>query len=185
MNYVFLIISDEVEDFVRKIEIDSDATFFDLHNAILTSVGYNKNLMTSFFICTDDWEKETEITLEKMDMGYDEDNWIMDETKLSDLITDEGQRLIYIFDNMTERSFFMELKEINTTQALSSPVCLLSRGNPPVQEVDFEDFIANQALSDMDESFYGDEDYNLDELDEEGYDLLDTANGDAYSDDRF
>ncbi len=184
MIYKFLIISDEVDDFIRKIAIDSDATFLDLHNAIIESVGYTKNLMTSFFICTDDWEKETEITLEEMETGYDKDSWVMEDTKLSDLISDEGQRLIYIFDNMTERAFFMELKEVETGKSLDAPVCLINKGEAPVQEMDFDELAAMQSFSDSGESFYGDEDYDMDELDDEGYDLLDTTNGDPY-DDRY
>jgi len=35
MVYRFTIISDEVDDFVREIQIDSEATFQDLHEAIL------------------------------------------------------------------------------------------------------------------------------------------------------
>lgn len=42
-----------------------------------------------------------------MDMGKDsdEDTWIMASTKLSDLIEDEGQRLVFVFDYMTDRMF--------------------------------------------------------------------------------
>ena len=40
MIYRFTIISDEVDDFVREIQIDPEATFFDFHEAILKSVGY-------------------------------------------------------------------------------------------------------------------------------------------------
>ena len=39
MIFKFTILSDEAEDFIRIIEIDSEATFFDLHNAILDSAG--------------------------------------------------------------------------------------------------------------------------------------------------
>ena len=66
MVYRFTIISDEVDNFRREIQIDSEATFLDLHNAILKSAGYPNDQMTSFFICDDNWEKETEITLEDM-----------------------------------------------------------------------------------------------------------------------
>jgi hypothetical protein len=45
------ILSDEVDNFVRVITIDSEATFFDLHDAILESVNYEKNQMTTFFMC--------------------------------------------------------------------------------------------------------------------------------------
>ena len=64
MIYRFTIISDEVDDFVREIQIDPEATFYDFHEAILKSVGYANDQMTSFFICDDDWEKGKEVTLE-------------------------------------------------------------------------------------------------------------------------
>ena len=48
MIYRFTIISDEVDDFVREIQIDPEATFFDFHEAILKSVGYANDQMTSF-----------------------------------------------------------------------------------------------------------------------------------------
>ena len=66
MIYRFTIISDEVDDFVREIQIDPEATFYDFHEAILKSAGYTNDQMTSFFICDDDWEKEKEITLEEI-----------------------------------------------------------------------------------------------------------------------
>lgn len=67
MIYRFTLISDEADDFIREIQIDPEATFYDFHEAILKSVGYANDQMTSFFICDDDWEKEKEITLEEMD----------------------------------------------------------------------------------------------------------------------
>ena len=63
----FRILSDEVDNFVREIAIDSEASFLDLHNAILDCVSYTKDQITSFFICNEDWEKEKEITLIEMD----------------------------------------------------------------------------------------------------------------------
>ena len=50
MVYRFTIISDEVDNVRREIQIDSEATFLDFHNAILKSVGYSNDQMTSFFI---------------------------------------------------------------------------------------------------------------------------------------
>ena len=63
------------------------------------------------FLCDENWEKETEVTLE--DMGADSDNevYLMDETPLIDLIEDEGQRMIFVFDYLTDRCFFVELKK--------------------------------------------------------------------------
>ncbi|MBQ9287724.1 MAG: hypothetical protein IJ212_04770, partial [Bacteroidaceae bacterium] len=60
MVFTFTVISDEVDDFVREIRIDGDATFQDLHKTILSTCGYPDDQMTSFFICSERWEKEQE-----------------------------------------------------------------------------------------------------------------------------
>ena len=115
MVYKFRIISDEVDDFLREIKIDSEASFYDLHEAILKCTGYKDDQMTSFFICDEDWEKETEITLEDMGNGSsEEDTYVMKDTHLSELLEDEKQKLIYVFDPLAERVFFIELSEIIT-----------------------------------------------------------------------
>ena len=175
MVYKFLILSDEVDHFAREIEIDSEATFLELNDAILDSVGFTKDQMTSFFICDDDWEKKTEITLVDMGKDSDEDTWIMSSTRLSELIEDEGQRLVFVFDYMTDRMFFMELKEIETGKDLDAPICTRKEGNPPQQVMDFDELEKKNAantVSDFDENFYGDETYDPSELDIEGFDGL-------------
>ena len=83
MIYRFTIISDEVDDFVREIQIDPEATFLDFHEAILKSVGYTNDQMTSFFICDDDWEKKKK-SLWKKWTTIGMDSWIMKETTISD-----------------------------------------------------------------------------------------------------
>ena len=123
MVYRFKIVSDEVDNFRREIEIDSDANFLELRNAILDSVGYTKDEMNSFFLCDDGWQKCEEITLEDMGSSSDEDIWIMEDTHINELVEEEGQRLIFVFDYLTERSFFMELKSIITGKTIMDPLC--------------------------------------------------------------
>ena len=79
--------------FSRVFEADSEATFLELHEAILKSVGYPDDQMTSFFLCNDEWEKGQEVTLVEMDSNFEYDNMVMNETRLSDLIEEVGQRL--------------------------------------------------------------------------------------------
>lgn len=175
MIFRFLLLSDEVEDFKREIQISADATFLDLHKAILKSVDYKEGEMTSFFICSDDWEKEQEITLVEMDTSSDEDSYTMDVSVLNDFLEDERQKLMYVFDYLTERAFFMELREIITGKDIDEAVCTKSIGNPPIQTVDFDTVAVSSTALDTDtgESFYGDEGYDPDELDAEGFDGLD------------
>ncbi len=177
MIYNFRIVSDEVDNFKREIQIDADATFMDFKNALCDSVGYDKNQMSSFFICEDNWSKVKEITLEDMGSDSSEDVYLMDESILSDFVEDEGQRLMFTFDYMTDRSFFMELKEIVTGKTLKDPLCTLSKGNPPAQFVDFNEMEAKidsktAAISDLDEDFYGSDGFNSDEFDVEGFDEM-------------
>ena len=183
MIYRFTIISDEVDDFVREIQIDPEATFYDFHEAILKSAGYTNDQMTSFFICDDDWEKEKEITLEEMDDNPEMDSWVMKETQLSELVEDEKQKLIYVFDPLAERVFFIELSEIITGKDLEHAICSRKEGNPPQQTIDFEEQMANNTSLDLGEDFYGDQEYNIDELDDEGYEMSDGGN--PYDDDRY
>ena len=180
MVYKFLILSDEIDHFAREIEIDSEATFLELNDAILDSEGFAKDQLTSFFICEDNWEKKTEVTLMDMETGYDEDSWVMGETRLSELLEEEKQRMLFVFDNMTERAFFMELREIITGKNLKKAVCTKSMGNPPAQSVDFEEMEKNIKNNDLgiDEEFYGNDDYDPSELDTEGFDDLDMSEED-------
>lgn len=186
MLFRFLILSDEVDDFKREIKIDSEATFLDLQNAILDSVGFTKDQMTSFFICDDDWTKRTEITLMEMDTTSDVDSYVMADTRLDELLEDEHQKLLFVFDYMTERAFFMELREIVTGKDLDAPICSKSVGLPPAQTMSFDDFEAKHASTDMDEDFYGDSEYNDDELDSNGFEGLgDGPMSNPYDDDRY
>ncbi|MCM1428697.1 MAG: hypothetical protein NC097_02765 [Clostridium sp.] len=131
MVYRFKFVSDEVEKFAREIEIDSEASFFIFRNAILESVGYTKDSLDSFLLCDDNWEGHEEVVIEDMGSSSDVDIWLMDSTSVSELVEDEGQKLRFIFDNLSERSFFMELAEIIPEKHLSAPVCTIKKGTPP------------------------------------------------------
>lgn len=63
MIFKFIMVSDEIDEFRREIEIESDSTFLEFHKAILDSVGYTDDQITSFFICDDEWERSQEISL--------------------------------------------------------------------------------------------------------------------------
>lgn len=185
MVYRFKIVSDEVNNFSREIEIDSDASFLQLRNAILESVGYSKDELDSFFLCDDNWEKREEITIEDMGSSSDQDIWIMADTTVSEMIEEEGQRLIFVFDYLTERCFFMELRKILPGKWLKDPLCTRKEGNAPKQFVDLEEFDqsvdkriaaeAARAAEDFEEdSMYGSDAYNDDDLD--GLSSIDSYN---------
>ena len=67
--YKFRVYYDEVEDFVRDIEILSSDNFESFHKILYSSIGLQGNELASFSICDTKWNKQKEITL--IDMGDD------------------------------------------------------------------------------------------------------------------
>jgi hypothetical protein len=183
--YRFLIVSDEVENFKREIKIDADATFYDLYKAIIDCTGYSDKEMASFVLCDDNWRKEMEITLVKMDTSSDEDSYSMEECVLSDYLEEEKQKLMFVFDYFTERALYMELSEIIPGKKLKQPLCTLSKGEAPPQITNFEEMTSDTTLQDMGESFYGDESFDMDELDQEGFEGLDDFSTEIGDDDLY
>lgn len=180
MIFKFRIVSDEVANFKREINIDASATFLELKNAICDSVNFDKGQMSSFFLCSDGWEKLKEITFEDMMNDSDEEVLIMDECELGDYLEDEGQKLIFVFDYMTDRCMFMELRDIVTGKTLQDPICTLAAGTPPAQNIDLDEFtksmddkaaaaIAAATIEEMDDEFYGSDEYSDEELEAGGY----------------
>lgn len=185
MIFKFRIVSDGAENFKREIQIDAQATFLDLKNAICDSVGYDKTMMDSFFICDHGWEKEKEICYEDMGFDSDQEVWTMDDAVLEDFIDDEGQRLLFVFDYMTDRAMFMEMTELTAGRTLMDPVCSLAIGQAPPQTIDLDEFDKETdakakaaaakipSADEIDEEFYGADAYSPDEFEAAGFDELD------------
>ena len=165
-------------NFRRVFEADADATFLELHEAILKSVGYPDDQMTSFFLCNDEWEKGQEVTLVEMDSNFEYDNMVMNDTRLSDLIEEQGQRLIYVFDPMFERYFFGSLKEIKPG-TMNGVECVESKGKAPKQ-LKTEDPLSMGGSKGSDDFMLDDEfkdEYDLGDLDMEGFQHLSFEDG--------
>lgn len=178
MIFNFKIRSTENDKFRRDIQIDPDATFLELKNAICDSVGYDKGQLCSFFICNDSWTRQEEIAF--ADMGFEEgmdDIYLMEETVINEFV-DEGQRLLFVFDYVTDRAFRIKMDECITGKNLHDPVCVFAQGVPPKQSMELVDDIDTKQkgkkteislLDDMDEDFYGSDAYNDDEFNAEGF----------------
>jgi len=181
MIYHFVVLSDEVDDFRREIDIDAEATFQELNDLLLKTCVYKKDLMTSFFVCDDGWEKVKEITA--VDMNDDpnkEGAPLMEHTHLCDIITDEEAhnkaKLLFEFDIMCERYLYMQLKEVKDHAHLMTPVITLEKGKAPKQEGDIDSMFKDLDTSDM----YGEDSFNDDELDLDGYQDLDDIESGGY-----
>lgn len=182
MIYQIKFSCDEADDFRRIYEADSEATFLELHQAILQSAGYPDDQMTSFFMCNERWEKGQEVTLVEMGSNFEYDNMVMESTRLSELLEDNGQRLIYVFDPMNERCFFGRVSDILPGMR-NGVECIESSGIAPVQLLQ-EDIIdptkAKANEWDIDDDFYGDSQYDDGDLDMDSYQDLSFDDGSMF-----
>jgi len=182
MIYRFLIVSDEVDDFMREIKIDPEATFLDFHNAIIKSCNYEDEKLASFTICEDGWDHGQMITREEMETDPDKDSYTMEDTRLSDFLEDEKQQLLYTFDPLGGRSFFIQLTEIITGKSVAEPTVSRKKGTPPEQTIDYDALFAKDPITAANASLDLDDDFSEgisdEDIDLEGLDISDNPFGD-------
>ena len=160
MVYRLSLLSDENDFFRRELLIDSEASFLQLNDFILDSLGYRPDELTSFYVCDEDWQKEEEIT--RMDMGSrpDEDSLLMADTLLEDKLERRGDHL----------------EELQPGKSLETPQMILSEGKAPKQIASFEESLTRAAAisgTPFEGEDFGDASFSEDELDLEGFDIAD------------
>lgn len=170
MIYRFKVWFEEEEDVNRVIDIQPTATFLEFHHSILDSIGFRKDLPSSFFCSDDNWRKGKEISLNengKIQMGN---------AKLKEHVNDPHQKFIFITDFNEQWTLNIELQSIqNDVKGISYPFVFRSVGKAPkqnegigrfktVDETEFDE-IANKLVSkhapmvdeDFDDEGFGEE----------------------------
>lgn len=162
MIFKFVVISSEEESFLREFELDENNTLLDFHNILQEELEYDRSQMASFFTTSKKWEKEEEFTL--FEMGAN--TTPMDEVIIDDIVIEENQKLLYVFDMFNERTLFIEcVGSINPVEGRTYPVCTRSQGKPP-QQVLFLNFtkVASRVDDESDEELMDEEDPDLSEF---------------------
>jgi hypothetical protein len=132
MVYKFVVLSDEDESFVREFEFLDSHTLMDFHNMIQEELEFDKSQMASFYLATDNWEKEEEFTL--FDMGTGSST--MENAVLEEIIFRKNQKLLYVFDFFNDRALFVEYTgESKEDPKHEYPSCTNSKGIPPKQVI--------------------------------------------------
>lgn len=119
MIFQFRILSDEVEDFLLDVEVPYDMNMLDFHELLLHDLGYNPCEIASFFLSDVEWEKLQEFTL--IDMGTTPSDFKyevceechppipMKNVTLGEVVRAKFDRMVYVFDQFTERQLYIEL----------------------------------------------------------------------------
>lgn len=195
--YKFKVYFDEVEDFVRDVEILANDNFESFHKLIYDCTGLKGNEFAAFSICDQKWNKQKEITLfdTSDDDAYvdetpdyeDEDQYstksnlpkfVMSEALLKDFITDPHQHIMYEYDFMNPKVFYIELqKALQTDSADEFPRCTYKKEELPKERLQVKlDDPEDLELEDFD---------NEDELDDlfgDGMDMDDLADLNEFTD---
>ncbi|SHI47132.1 pRiA4b ORF-3-like protein [Arenibacter nanhaiticus] len=162
MIYKIRIILDAKEDIFRDIEIEDHNTMEDFHNAITQAFGFLGNEMASFYTCDEEWVQDEEITLfDLSESGTDVR--LMNETILTDVLTQNTPKLIYVYDFLSMWTFFVELADITEKEdGRSYPNTLFSFGEVPEFPPE-KSFKAEETDFDLDHTLDNYEDMGFDE----------------------
>jgi hypothetical protein len=163
-----------MEDFERNIEILPSDNFESFHQILYDSIGFKGHELASFSICDTKWNKKQEITLIDMQddreaetPNYEEEEefstssnipkFIMKNAILKDFIIDPHQYIMYEYDFINPKVFFIELlKTLPAKENGEVPRCTFSKGALPEVEEHIhasnpEDDFLNEFLDEIDE----------------------------------
>jgi hypothetical protein len=127
----FRVLSNEVDNFLREISIDSTATFKELHDYIQSCLDFDITHMASFILTDSEWNRQKEISLINL-MDDNHEVLLMDQTILQQHVSNLRQRLLYVFDFFSERAFFIEVFKMDDGRQ-ERPKLENSEGKPPTQ----------------------------------------------------
>lgn len=102
-------LSDENDNFVRDFEVSHEMNLLELHSFIIASIDYD-DCMASFYTADEQWQPLQEFSL--MDLGeerFEGAPVAMEKVSLAELVVSECNRLIYQFDMIADRAFYIEV----------------------------------------------------------------------------
>jgi hypothetical protein len=167
--YRFKVSFEDYDEVTREIDVKSNQTFEDLHNAIHKSTGYNPEYSSSFYISNDQWLKGEEITYLPNQRRIDRGIALMEKVKLSNRIDDPHQKFYYTFNFDRPFDFHVELMKIilDETPGVTYPAIIKSVGDAPRQFVTVADAeTAATAATDDDFDFLHEMGINAEDTDD-------------------
>lgn len=194
--YRFKICFEEDEEVVRVIEIRSNQTIEDLHFAILKSIDFDTQHNALLYISDDYWKKhEKYIFLPAAGM---EEVTMFSSTRLSALINDPHQKLLYIYDLSEQWTFMVELIGITIKEDPKRDYPFLARSESKapkqykiqrkvgedLEDDEFEYLTKNLLSGEIAEEMMGEhlDVGETDDMDEENIDGDDSSDDDAGED---
>ena len=135
-SYKFRILIDtnEQEEIFRDITVPALENFESFYTSILHAFGFRGDQLASFYISNESWDKGHEIALMDMGTGAGLDSpSIMKETLIKDMVSNENQRFVLVYDFLKMWCFMIELIA-TTDENLTEARVDLSVGEAPDED---------------------------------------------------
>ncbi len=121
--------NDTEDDIFRDIEINKKDALVEFHKAIITSFGFSNNEIASFYLSDNQWNQGEEISLFSFE---DQDNKLMSDILINDVINNQNNKLIYVYDFLHMWTFLIELIEVaEGIKGIDYPNIIFSKGEIP------------------------------------------------------
>lgn len=174
--FKFRVIVDTEQDVFRDIEIETDATFEQLHEAVLDAFDFERGEMASFYMSNEQWEKGLEIPL--MEMAGDT-ALSMKTTRLSEMLSKPSEKVLYVYDFMRMWIFYVELMEVKKDMPSTIyPRVALVYGDAPSQDSKEMDLFGSEFSEEEFTEMHGDvndEEEGDEDMFESGEDYFDES----------
>jgi len=149
---------DTEHDVFRDIEIETTATFEELHRALLDAFDFEEGEMASFYMSNETWEKGLEIPLMDMRIGEGASANSMSNTTLGEMVTNPADKVLYVFDFLRMWIFYIELIEVKKDMPSTIyPRVALVYGDAPSQDSKEMDLFGDATGGDEMDEFGGNE----------------------------
>ena len=121
--------NDTEDDIFRDIEINKKDTLVEFHKSIITSFGFSNNEIASFYLSDNQWNQGEEISLFSFE---DQDNKLMSDVLINDVINNQNNKLIDVYDFLHMWTFLIELIEVaEGIKGIDYPNIIFSKGEIP------------------------------------------------------
>ena len=140
------------KNFMRECEIEDSATLYDFHRCVQNDLDFDEAQLAIFFTSNPDWEKLKSIPL------FDFGDGSMDSVLISDLIDENENNLLYVFDIYNNRQLQIELMHEVEQSRATYPRMVVSKGNPPNQ------FTEKNIASEIDDTEIDNSGFESDEI---------------------
>jgi len=133
MIYRFRVIldNDTDDDIFRDIEIYKTSSLEEFHKTIINSFSFINNEMASFYISDNEWNQGEEISL--FNFGDEsKETKLMSSVAINQVINNQNNKLIYIYDFLNMWVFLIELIEVaEEIKGVNYPNIIFSKGELP------------------------------------------------------